>query len=1024
MDATSNTFMRPVEKVRSVTTHIVLEYLDELTGEEFLLGTLIETDSKNSTKTWRYVMENQSLASVEHTYTEDGVTKPKTREMLRKEYQARFMANEEGIERFMKKTGMNLTKQQTQVFLKKIHGILTYNPKSRIEQFIRESVLEPREVRFGPLIESMEKIGVLNQELSRIGEEIADLETVAAACRRHEDLAARVQRDDILRAYRDYCETDGEITELSRKQSAARRQIGDIKTDMKRKGEEERELERRIRQANLSLDTMDCMEPIRMETEHQEDLQTKAAVLLDKKKQLEEFQASVSEALALLVDHGVKVKAQDILASLGLKQYSSIEKEQAVESLKEALEALADHMAAECAGLSSGIEAATKEAADASSVINDCDRKQNSFSQIPSAYPALKNEINTEFKRRGIPGEAKFACEYVLGLKDEGWRNTLESFLGQRRYTILVEPEYYDAAFAVFRKTKNKGVHLFNTKLLMKRAVREEEGSAAALLDVQGAMARKYFAFLLGRMKAVPTEDVPDEENAISKDGCVSVAMDTYYLQFDRVRGFLLGRDAIELNRARAEKALQVAMEKREKLLEGKKAAAQARDDARRYARIPADIHYGANAEYTDTVAQIRTSMQALEQMKRTQKDNQEFTRMEAERERLDGELTRVRDEKQKLYSQVSTIEAKIAVWGGKADEKQEQLEEAENRMDAYRGLFPAETACAVEEYDRQAEAGKKASSLVMTKAAREEAVQVMTAAEEEVKQGQYSYNARWSMREPLPVGTREHAAYAARKDRIWMDDLQGVKEKLAAQKEKYESDFRTEFVLRIYTACVDAQREITRMNHKLAKLNFKEQYQFEVVFRDDGSDFAKIIDYARYVSETASGQVEGQLSMVYPEDHAEELEADIKQIVRGLVESGSEDAIAQISDYRNYMAYDILINNAVFHNARLSRQTSYESGAEVQIPYMLILLSALLISYDARENCTKLVFIDEPFAKMDPGNVKLMLDFMKEHHLQMLFCAPDKVDLIGNECEIVLPVLKVRPDVMKIGSIRFHDWK
>ena len=69
-----------------------------------------------------------------------------------------------------------------------------------------------------------------------------------------------------------------------------------------------------------------------------------------------------------------------------------------------------------------------------------------------------------------------------------------------------------------------------------------------------------------------------------------------------------------------------------------------------------------------------------------------------------------------------------------------------------------------------------------MTKAAREEAVQVMTAAEEEVKQGQYSYNARWSMREPLPVGTREHAAYAARKDRIWMDDLQGVKEKLAAQ--------------------------------------------------------------------------------------------------------------------------------------------------------------------------------------------------------------------------------------------------
>lgn len=862
----------------------------------------------------------------------------------------------------------------------------------------------------------MEKIGALNQELSRIGEEIADLEGVEAACGRYEELKARVQRDDILRAYRDYCETDGEITELAKKQSAASRQIEDIQAAMKKKGEEEWEMERRIRQANLSLDTMDCMEPIRMEAEHLEDLQAKAAALADEKKHLEEFQASVSEAMALLAAHGMRTKDQDVLASLGLKQYGEMEKGQAVECLKEALEELADRMAAECASLSSDIEATAKEAADASAIISGCERQQNSFSQIPKAYPALRDEINAEFKRRGIQGEAKFACEYVSGLKDEGWRDALEAFLGQRRYAILVEPEHYDAAFTVFRKSKHKGAHLFNTKLLMRRNVREEEGSAAGLLEVQGAAAKKYFAFLLGRMKAVP-----GEENAISKDGCVSVAMDTYCLQFDRIRGYFLGRDAIELNRVRAEGSLKAAMEKRDKVMEARRGAAQARDKARRYARIPAGLNYSANAEYTDTVAQVRASMQALEQLKRAQKDNREFGRMEEERERLDGELTRIRDEKQKLYSQASDIRAKVAVWGGKAEEKQVRLEEAENRMDAYRELFPAETAMAVEEYDRLAEAGKKPQALVMAKAAREEAERAMAEAEEQAKQGQYSYNARWAMRGPLLIGTGECAAYAARKSRIY--DLQGVKEKLAAQKEKYESDFRTEFVLRVYTACVDAQREITRMNHKLAKLNFRERYQFEVVFRDDGSDFAKIIDYARYVSEAAAGQVDGQLSMAYPEGRAGELEADIKRIVEGLVESGSEDAIAQISDYRNYMAYDILINNAVFHNARLSRQTSYESGAEVQIPYMLILLSALLMSYDARENCTKLVFIDEPFAKMDPGNVKLMLDFMKEHRLQMLFCAPDKVDLIGSECEVVLPVLKVRPDVMKIGSIRFHGW-
>lgn len=40
---------------------------------------------------------------------------------------------------------------------------------------------------------------------------------------------------------------------------------------------------------------------------------------------------------------------------------------------------------------------------------------------------------------------------------------------------------------------------------------------------------------------------------------------------------------------------------------------------------------------------------------------------------------------------------------------------------------------------------------------------------------------------------------------------------------------------------------------------------------------------------------------------------------------------------------------------------------------------------YNDKNNLTRLVFIDEPFAKMDPVNVKIMLGFMKEQKLQKL---------------------------------------
>ena len=122
--------------------------------------------------------------------------------------------------------------------------------------------------------------------------------------------------------------------------------------------------------------------------------------------------------------------------------------------------------------------------------------------------------------------------------------------------------------------------------------------------------------------------------------------------------------------------------------------------------------------------------------------------------------------------------------------------------------------------------------------------------------------------------------------------------------------------------------------------------------------------------------------------------------------------------------AYEILLSNGILEKAKLSRQTGYNSGAEVQIPYLLILCSALLMIYDQRVNSTRLAFIDEPFAKMDPGNVKRMLHFMREQNLQMIFCSPDKTELIGDECQVILPALRVRPDCMRLGIVQFHEEK
>lgn len=59
----------------------------------------------------------------------------------------------------------------------------------------------------------------------------------------------------------------------------------------------------------------------------------------------------------------------------------------------------------------------------------------------------------------------------------------------------------------------------------------------------------------------------------------------------------------------------------------------------------------------------------------------------------------------------------------------------------------------------------------------------------------------------------------------------------------------------------------------------------------------------------------------------------------------------------------------------------------------------------------------------MSDHNIKLMLDFFKNQDFQVIFCAPpNKLESIGNECGVIIPVLKISNDNMQIGKVKFHE--
>ncbi|OSA90553.1 UNVERIFIED_ORG: hypothetical protein B2H95_12435 [Clostridium botulinum] len=1024
LDATAGTYMRPADQFPNVYTHIVLEMFEEEMGRSFVLGTVIETNSANGLNTNRYMMESGKLSDLDHVYEENGLTIPYNGVELQKKYSFKMLDAKDGIAKFMQRTGLRLNEQQIVAFRRKLRSIMSYDPDANIDQFIRESVLEEKKVDFSKLVEAKNNIDTLNAIFEKIDAEIKELEDILVLFDGLQNAKNIILADDVKIAYKKLLGIRRDIDEAIKFIDLAERQLEEDNRSIEVIEKQAKDIRGRLKKVEDSLDAMDCTKAIRSAEEHLELLTSQKKTLITERKNLETFQTKISELINWFYEEKIDISNQSILASITTTEYTAVQKANCIDVFLVQIQNVRDDLLATITRLQDEIKKNKFMQLQQQRIIDDCNVKKTTFSEIPD-YVALKDEINKEFSKRHISAEAKFACEYVIVLKDEVWRDAIESYLGRRRYTILVDPEYYDIADDVLNASPHRYAHLFNTKLLMKKQLAPEEDSVVCYIEVKNSVAKQYFEYQLGRMHAVTKEQVRNFENAISKEGRVSVAMDSYFLQFDRMRFYCLGQETIELNRIRAQKRLQALVSEAETLLEQENEQKQKKEYLETAQGYFGRYNYDACKMYEDIALKCEVASNELEHLKQAQQNNMEYLEMNQLCTRYKGEFEANDKERVKVQESQLNMKTQLAVNQDKKKAKTEELKKYNGIMNEYQIQNYDVYKRAIESYDKYVSNGK--TGIGGTLKDRDRSERALREAEKNLMIAQSAYNTRRNAESCLPTGDDQRVAYGTRKTQIWMDDLQEIKEKLREQTRRYEEIFKNEFVLTVLKSCESAKDDLKLINAELSRLKFKSKYEFEVKYVKDGSDYEKILEYAKYLNEredlgTASGQMTLSVLTTFTDDKGMELEKEIRRIINCIIDSNDKDKIENYADYRNYMIYEILLTNDVLNNAKLSKQSGFNSGAEVQIPYMLILLSALLIIYNDKLNSTRLVFIDEPFAKMDPSNVKIMLDFMKKQKLQMIFCAPDKTELIGNECNVILPVLRIRADLMEIGIIEMHE--
>lgn len=204
--------------------------------------------------------------------------------------------------------GLKLPYQEVPKYQRKLRNIMAYNPAAKIQEFIKESVLEEHDINFDKLKEAKKNIEQINGSLEQINQELQDLDSILADYDEHDKKAVQLKIDDIKIKYKDLvqCQRDiREAEELIKRSSITCEALGKKIEEQNQEIDDIDKTYSETRRALLDLDVSKAIEASKQLIDTYEKQLTK---LNDEKERLETFQQKMKEMIVQLSEMGVTIQ--------------------------------------------------------------------------------------------------------------------------------------------------------------------------------------------------------------------------------------------------------------------------------------------------------------------------------------------------------------------------------------------------------------------------------------------------------------------------------------------------------------------------------------------------------------------------------------------------------------------------------------------------------------------------------------------------------------------------------------------
>ena len=967
-----------------VVSYIAMEFWSPIEQSSLVVGVCIESANETSQKGSWFICRDAGIENINFVRMEGRIMKITPRGELsvngRTLKSAEFLSRDRGVEQLLRALGLrcNVAKYRS-----KLVKMMAFNPENNIDQFIQECVLEPGTV------ESLKELREQRSQFERIRAIYENLKSSRAKLEEVEKKSTEYENK--LRSFhiRELMLCYQELQEKEAQEEGFQLKIETLKHRQKTLEDRRAELDAKYEAAGERYRIAENNDIFRGMTESLHALERQSAELDRDVEKYEsrlakviELQMKIAELMRWMKEF-LPISAEDmkILGDLASETDNSDEKvgtflrfASMVRHQDEILEADGVHFKDAAGELDRRIEELDGRirALKANRLI------------FPREVQHAKKVISEEFERQGIHTEVRVFAELVRGITDAGWRAAIETFLGRKRYFLIVDGKYCHRAMEILMEYKIYKANVVITDKLPDTDI--EEGSAAAVLDIPNVFARRYANYLLNGIHLCDTLEELHEypKGGLMKNGMLTKSYSAACMDIGKTE-FCLGADAV---RHQLEKAGQ----ERSELTAERDRNRRKMEQNRRWRKEIAAIDW--RQENYDFLAgahlsQTRQKREGIRENIREIRENPDFMTILQERENARREYEQVKDQRDKVVGDIGTCrsemssldEAKKALSGSIRTLRQEYEEKCQEHMDLKRPM--------IEEYEKLKE--KRGSRQVITQKTVAKQRSDLSECVSQLESVQLEY-CRLADLDMNRRGTAYIPFYREQYRDIANIKIEEAHQRLDEQALKLESAFMNDFVAEINETIREARAEIDSINRELKQIPFgNDTYKFVMKEKADRAVFFGICQKLENYMNSP------EIYMNSARDD-EEMEHDIQEFMAMILDEEDE---SQYTDYRKYFSYDMEIVSRQGSDevvADLSKKQGSASNGEKQTPYFIILAASLLQCYPRNVCCARLAFIDEAFSALSRERIEQMVKYLEENQFQVIYAAPpEKISSIGS---------------------------